>query len=229
MDFSLSKFLSGLPDGLSRVFRIRFDKTNIDSVGKLTDFTQTRAAYVAQTSLYGYLKTRIGTRYPHIFKDEAYARSIDIAKWRIFAACLSDLAIFCAATANAKHGLETSDSADLARKCYLLSIENTFDDEEALRIRDEVTAQFEDRLKGLDWTGLEEGENAFIVSPGELIRWAPIAEELKELDEDIVTNSIRFRWRDIRVQLRKRIDGDAIVSDWLTNRNEHSNHVSSEN
>ena len=41
-----------------------------------------------------------------------------------------------------------------------------------------------------------------------------IADELKEQDGEIVTNSIRFRWRDVREQLRKRIDRDAICAEW---------------
>ena len=39
-------------------------------------------------------------------------------------------------------------------------------------------------------------------------------DQYKKEDEEIVTNSIRFRWRDIREQLRTRIDRDTICEGW---------------
>ena len=66
--------IAPLMANIRRVFGIRFDKSPIQTVEALTDFVETRAAYVAQTSLYGYLKTRMGTRYPHMFRDEVFFR-----------------------------------------------------------------------------------------------------------------------------------------------------------
>ena len=57
-------------------------------------FLATRASHVAQTSLYGYLRTRAGMRYPELFDDDGFVLSINIAKWQIWLACLSDLAVF---------------------------------------------------------------------------------------------------------------------------------------
>ena len=65
-----------------------------------------------------------------------------------------------------------------------------------------------------DWHSAADGENAFAQSPVDLVRHAPIADELKELDVDIVVNSTRFRWRDIRTQLRERLDPAAVAADW---------------
>jgi hypothetical protein len=42
-----------------------------------------------------------------------------------------------------------------------------------------------------------------------LLRYAPIVDEFKELDREIVRNSIRFRWRDVRAQLRRRLRPEA--------------------
>lgn len=41
-----------------------------------------------------------------------------------------------------------------------------------------------------------------------------VINEFKELDREIVTNSIRFRWRDVRETCRRRVDGDEIARDW---------------
>ena len=45
----------------------------INSKKDLQNFVQERSAHVTQTTLYGYLKTRIGTRYAIMVEDEKYA------------------------------------------------------------------------------------------------------------------------------------------------------------
>jgi len=58
------------------------------------------------------------------------------------------------------------------------------------------------------------GEAAFAGSVADLIRFAPVVDEFKMLDGKFVANSIRFRWRDVREQFRRRADAAAIVADW---------------
>ena len=60
----------------------------------LATFLSTRASHVAQTSLYGYLRTRAGTRFPELFENQDIVKSINIAKWHIWLACVSDLAVY---------------------------------------------------------------------------------------------------------------------------------------
>jgi hypothetical protein len=64
------------------------------------------------------------------------------------------------------------------------------------------------------WANAAKGEAAFSGSAGDLIRFAPIIEEFKKLDEEIVRNSIRFRWLDVRAQLKKRLDAGSVCADW---------------
>ena len=45
----------------------------------LAIFLNTRASHVAQTSLYGYLRTRAGTRFPEMFENPDILKSINIA------------------------------------------------------------------------------------------------------------------------------------------------------
>ena len=214
MIFRLSRIVALVPSKWRRIFAIRFDKSPIQTVDGLVEFVQTRAAYVAQTSLYGYLKTRMGTRFRQIFEDEKFLPSINNAKWRTYAACLSDLSIFATATAGIENGLSDREITDLARYCFETAVRQTFDDAEAGRIRDEIAARFDERISSVVWHDAAAGEKAFTSSPLELINSAPIAEEFKQLDKEIVTNSIRFRWRDVREQLRKRIEREAICADW---------------
>ena len=48
---------------------------SINSKEDLQNFVQERAAHVTQTTLYGYLKTRIGTRYVAMLEDEKFAEA----------------------------------------------------------------------------------------------------------------------------------------------------------
>ncbi|MCE3284251.1 MAG: esterase, partial [Steroidobacteraceae bacterium] len=66
----------------------------IDSTAALARFLDERASFLAQTSLYGYLQTRAGMRYPELFDDDAFVVSINVAKWQLWLDCLSDLAVY---------------------------------------------------------------------------------------------------------------------------------------
>ena len=212
--FSIHRIAALISVNWRRVFGIRFDKSEIQSVDILAQFIQTRSAYVAQTSLYGYLKTRMGTRFRQVFEDDKFLPSINKAKWRTYGACLSDLTVFAAAIAGSENRLKKNEISNLARRCFETAVEQTFDGAEADEVRAEIVESFEARVKRTHWADAAVGENAFTSSPEVLLDSAPIADELKEQDVEIVTNSIRYRWRDVREQLRKRIDRDAICAEW---------------
>ena len=69
-------------------------RRTIADLAALQHFLDTRASLVAQTTLYGYLRTRSGTRYPVLFENDAFVVSINHAKWQMWLACLSDLSVF---------------------------------------------------------------------------------------------------------------------------------------
>ena len=62
---------------------------SINSKEDLQNFIQERSAHVTQTTLYGYLKTRIGTRYTLMLEDEKFAESINLSSTQ-FNKCLDD-------------------------------------------------------------------------------------------------------------------------------------------
>ena len=217
----LSRLFDAIPPKVLRALTLRFDRAPFDTVERLCEFVQTRAAYVAQTSLYGYLKTRMGTKYRILFEDEVFSKSINQAKWRVYASCLSDLAVFSAATANKNKSMNDVDCSNLAYHLMEIAIKDTFVDVEEHDLADTVIEKFKRRIAQEDWANAAQGENAFQKSPADLIEFAPVVDEFKELDREIVTNSTRFRWRDVREQLRKRIDSDALSTDWLANKSKH--------
>lgn len=211
MTWSLGRIRDFIPEFFARL-TVRRDSGPIDSIDGLCRFVSTRSAFVAQKTLYGYLKTRMGTRYPSMFEDEVFVASIDIAKMHVFAACLSDMSIYAVSRALRDDGDEKA-CALLAEICFdagLADNEDQADRVAAFSIA-EAKSAFTRRLAFLDWNALPPGSALFTASPAALVQWSPIAPELKKQDTEIIENSIRFTWREMRQQFEQRIDGASIA------------------
>jgi hypothetical protein len=198
---------------VAALFGVWGDTGPVDSVVALENFVATRSVYVAQKTLYGYVKTRMGTRYVAMFNDKNIIASLNIAKLHVFAACLSDLTLYAVATA--LHGLPVGNDerAAMARGCYAAGLrDNTGEAPEQFSAQDCV-AEFDRRLAETDWNRAGRSDN-FTRSPPALMQWAPIAENLKAFDGEIIENSVKFSWRDIREQFVKRLDAAAVGADW---------------
>jgi len=200
---------SGLSDYFGSLGRRRSDP--IHDVSGLGHFLETRASYVAQTSLYGYLRTRAGMIYPQLFDDDAFVRSINIAKWHVWLACLSDLSIYAGGLVAQRSQAASSDVGALMEK-LVASIPDV------MRTPADADAEFPAhakrvlaRLANCEWDSVTDDETPFCESPAALIRWAPVVENLKELDEAIVKNSVRFRWQEIRRDLRRDLNAEAVL------------------
>ena len=209
----LNRILSRLPASLGSL-RERFDTRPISSIEALTHFVHTRSAYVAQTSLHGYLKARMGTSFRYFFTDDEFSRSIRIASINVFLSCLADLTIFAVATAARGNGIDSRTAAVLAEHCYRDAASRCLDPRDWSHVQDDPERRFVARATLTNWQAAAEGENAFSWSPRDLVRMAPVVDEYKQTDEPIVTNSIRFRWQDVRRQFRKRAEPASLWEDW---------------
>lgn len=211
---SLKQAYAFLPQFFARL-TVRRDSGPIDGIDSLCAFVSTRAAFVAQKTLYGYLKTRMGTRYPSLFEDDVFVASINVAKMHVFAACLSDLAVFAASRALRDEPVEDSLRQDLALACFTKGLADN--QEQARGVEDfsieAAEAEFRRRLAFQDWHGGATGAGLFTASPAALYKWAPIAPELKRDDKEIVENSIKFTWREVRAQFDKRVQGASVAAD----------------
>lgn len=197
-----------------KALAIRFDRSPIDGVDLLTEFVRTRASYVAQTSLYGYLKTRMGTRYPQFFEDEVFSTSIRMASVKLFVSCLGDLTVYAVALTGCDRRLGADEAAAMATHCFRSGMERALAGIAAELVPPDAVGNFGNRAAETHWANAAHGLVAFAGSEQDIIRFAPVVDEFKALDREIVQNSIRYRWRDIREQLRKRIDPEGICDDW---------------
>ncbi len=176
----------------------------------LRAFLQTRASYVSQMTLYGYLRARAGIRFPELFENDRFVESINVAKWHVWLACLSDLAAYSGGM------LRRSGATDDAVKELVLRVvgEILTETGQPADAGPEFVAHAERikaRLSLCDWAAQADGDGPFVESPSALVYWAPIVEDLKALDEEIVRNSVKFRWNEIRAQLRRALDAPAVM------------------
>lgn len=199
----------GLRDYFGRIGRSR-EKPIVDPAG-LKNFLETRASFVAQTSLYGYMRTRAGQLYPQMFDEPEFGRLLNIAKWYVWLACLSDLAVYAGGLLARHPGASPATVGSLMENLVTLILDDTGIPDEA---GDEFATQAQRvraRVAGCDWNGVHDDETPFSESPSTLVHRAPIVDTLKELDEEIVRNSVRFRWQEIRRDLRRNLNAEAVL------------------
>ena len=177
----------------------------------LKEFLSTRASFVAQTSLYGYLRTRAGMRYPELFDDDIFVESINIAKWQIWLACLSDLAVYAGGLLMKHPNVNEQHVAELILQIVNEILADTGTPEEAGDKFASNADHVRQRLILCQWSTVTDDEQPFSHSPPALVEWAPIIDELKQMDEEIVINSVRFRWQKVRRDLREILDAGAIL------------------
>ena len=162
---------------------------SINSKEDLQNFIQQRSAHVTQTTLYGYLKTRIGTRFAIMVEDEKFSKSIDLAKWNIYMAALSDLTIYVFSYLIDQKKLKQNDAKEIFINIIDGEIENGLDK----KLYEDTKREFVSRIKNINWQKYYL-ENPFKNSGLALYHWSPIADELKILDKEIVLNSIKLKW-----------------------------------
>ena len=163
--------------------------SSINSKEDLQKFVQERSAHVTQTTLYGYLKTRIGTRYVLMLDDEKYSESINIAKWNIYIEAISDLTLYVFSYLIDQKKLKQNDAKEIFNNIINDELQNGLD----IKLFESAKNNFNSRLNTVDWNKYYL-ENPFRSSGLALYNWSPIADDLKVLDKEIVLNSIMLKW-----------------------------------
>jgi len=188
----LEDIINTLKDVRNYVFPIKKITSKFKSINSkddLKNFIKERSAHVTQTTLYGYLKTRIGTRYAMMFEDEKFSKSIDIAKWNIYMIALIDCTFYVFSYLIDVKKLKQNDSEKVFINIIKEEEKNGLDK----KTFHEAKLQFDKRIKEVEWEKYHK-DSPFKNSGLALFKWSPIADELKILDKEIVLNSIKLKW-----------------------------------
>jgi len=187
---------------LFALFKAFIPKKKLNNLDDLEEFIQTKSAWVAQVTLYSYLKTRMGTRYVLHFENDEFMKSVNLAKWNIYAVSLQDLTFYVFSYLKINFQFQDLEKAK--------EIFNNILDDEILNkmpqdIIEETRKTFEERLSKMNWDN-QINDYPFNQSALSLFKWAPIAEELKNLDRKIVLNSMILKWDIIKKEFSERIE-----------------------
>ena len=165
----------------------KFNKINSEK--DLQNFIQERAAHVTQTTLYGYLKTRMGHKYTVMVTDDIFSKSINIAKWNIYVIAISDLTFYVFSYLIDKKDLNNNNASEVFQNIINGELNNGLDE----KIFNNAVDKFKLKSNKINWKKYYL-DDPFKDSGIALYEWSPIADELKILDREIVLNSIKLKW-----------------------------------
>ena len=186
---------------LFALFKAFVPKKKLTNLDELEDFIQSKSAWVTQVTLYGYLKTRMGTRYVLHFENDKFMGSVNLAKWNIYAIALQDLTLF--SFSYLKNILNYQDTSK-AKEIFLKILDDETNNKMPLDIIEFSKKNFDERLQSINWENYHK-DIPFNQSALSLYKWAPIADELKTLDRKIVLNSVILKWNVVKKEFMERV------------------------
>ena len=186
---------------LFALFKAFIPKKKIRNLDDLENFIQSKAAWVTQVTLYGYLKTRMGTRYVLHFENDAFMKSVNLAKWNIYSTALQDLTFYAFSYLSSSFNFKDTNKA---KEIFLKILDNEISNKMPLDIIEDAKKNYDKRSEGINWES-HYNDLPFNLSALSLYEWAPIADELKKLDRKIVLNSVILKWDVVKKEFIERI------------------------
>ena len=186
---------------LVAMFKGILPKKKIKNIDDLKQFIQQKSAWVSQVTLYNYLKTRMGTRYVLHFDNDEFMSSVNLAKWNIYSVALQDLTFFTFSYLKVNFDYQDIHKAN---EIFNKILDDEISNKMPLDIIDEAKKSFNERLQNVNWDNHYDNL-PFNPSALSLFKWAPIADELKNLDKKIVLNSVILKWDVVKKEFKERI------------------------
>ena len=109
-----------------------------------------------------------------MFEDEVFLKSINLAKWNIYMAALTDCTFYVFSYLIDKKNLKQNDALEI----FIEIIENEKSNGLEIKLFENTKLEFNRRLKEVDWKTYYQ-DNPFKNSGLSLLKWSPIAENYK--------------------------------------------------
>ena len=143
----------------------------------------------------------MGTRYVLHFDNDEFMESVNQAKWNIYAVALQDLSFFVFSYLNVNSNFQEIEKS---KEIFLNILDDETNNNMPLEIIEEAKQNFNKRFNSINWEKYYN-DIPFNQSALSLYKWAPIADELKNLDRKIVLNSVILKWDIIKKEFKDRI------------------------
>ena len=113
-----------------------------------------------------------------------------MAKWNIYSVSLQDLTFFTFSYLKVNFNFQDINKA---KEIFNKILDDEISNKMPLDIIEVARKSFDERLEKINWDDYYQ-DLPFNPSALSLYKWAPIAEELKKLDRQIVLNSMILKW-----------------------------------
>jgi len=124
---------------------------------------------------------------------------------------VADLAQFLAARVFINGGIKENQAKQLADEICQIVLTNTEQEDVPVSAFDDVRKAIHLTAQDIDWSDAATTANTFQSSADAFMRWAPMADEFKEQDEEIMRNSIHMRWIGIRRDVKETLEAASII------------------
>ena len=190
-------FKDFLINPLKKLFLGEKKITNFDD---LRNFISNKSAFVSQFTLYGYLRTRMGgINFYKSLNDVPFGTSVNIARWNIFLVSVQDLLLF---TFSYIYNKQDRNIITYANSFFKKILEEQQPFGLEIELKNKSIKEFDERIKKVNWHMCYK-QKPFEKSCEALFTWAPIADQLKDLDKEIVINSMDVQWQNIMIDFVK--------------------------
>lgn len=185
---------------INPVKKLFLGEKKIENFDDLRNFISNKSAFVSQFTLYGYLRTRMGgINFYKSLNDLPFETSVNIARWNIYLVSVQDLLLFTFSYIYNKQDRNIITNANSFFK-KILEEQQHFGLEAELK--NKSIKEFDERIKKVNWH-MSYKQKPFERSCEALFLWAPIADQLKDLDKEIVINSMDVQWQNIMIDFVK--------------------------
>ena len=185
---------------INPVKKLFLGEKKIKNFDDLKNFISKKSAYVSQFTLYGYLRTRMGgINFYKSLNDLPFNTSVNIARWNIFLVAVQDLLLFTFSYIYNKQDRSVITNVNEFFK-KILEEQQPFG--LSVELKNKSIQEFEERIKKVNWHMCYKTK-PFEKSCEALFTWAPIADQLKDLDKEIVINSMDVQWQNVMIDFVK--------------------------
>jgi hypothetical protein len=178
----------------------------IVAVDDLPDALSREAAFLAQSSVYAYCRARTGFMAPKLFDEAAFLESVEICRWHAYIACLSDVFALVEGRLRSHWTGRPEVLADRLMTLYSAALQAQDDAPPEARDWGADVQSFRDRLARLQIAAPLPVVSLVEHSAQVIFDHLPFHERLLRPDEEMVFNSVRFRFLRFAEDLDGKLD-----------------------
>lgn len=183
----------------------------INDLARLQEVVRTTAAFLAQGASYSYLRARSGTHAERLFREAAFGAALNRCKWEAFAAAAADLLLLVELEMR-PHNLPAAELSVALSNLYehILATEAVPEHRQPNGWAVEIS-EFRDRTEAALRHPPESLRKICRHTGRTIMRFAPVTDEVRELDSPMVLNNVEFRFIERLTAIRRQLDVDALV------------------